>query len=308
MNSAARQLTRRFEAEGKPTAVDITPNGAYVIAGFTDGSVRLYPMLTESVSNMHRSGILLSRITAKGLITSLLLHIEVTGDGRFAFAGVLRGSVEMFAYDLSQLPNDVSDERARSTDFQQLIKTYTNSDPKIRGFGAAVKVQGTNDEYRLACGLGIKNIHVWSFKCRDGEPEWVCIYDKPTNGMSLELLAFRSGGLEAVSKSNGQCIRVWNLSEDGLKGSYNDIVNTQDTLAIFPDFAFGGTYQLSLVKLDEDSYNNRMEIALPAPAPSASIMKKRRCLCSVKVRASSSILSNTYGGTYPAAEPLCLSI
>lgn len=46
---------------------------------------------------------------------------------------------------------------------ESLIEMYMSSDPKLRGFGAAAVVQ-EGEHYRLFCGLGIKNLHVWAFK------------------------------------------------------------------------------------------------------------------------------------------------
>lgn len=51
-----------------------------------------------------RHGTIIGHIAAKGLHTNLLLQVGVTEDCRFAFAGVLRGSAQMLAWDLSYLP------------------------------------------------------------------------------------------------------------------------------------------------------------------------------------------------------------
>jgi len=166
-------------------------------------------MVPADAKTWGQAGILLGQIHANGLNNKLIFHVEIAGD--FAFAGVLRGSVEMFAYDLRQLPSSMDRKLpiARG-DVEELIDCFTNQDAKLRGFGAAAKLDG-KDEYRLFCGLGIKNLHIWSFRpfADNGEAVWECIADRPTNGMSIELLGARQGGLEAVSKSNGQCVRVW---------------------------------------------------------------------------------------------------
>jgi len=306
---------RRFTPDGRVTSVDLTPDGAYVIAGCSDGTIRLYSMLDSSWG---REGLLLGQIHAKGLITNLLFHVEVADDGRFAFAGVLRGSVEMFAYDLTRLPkgpwgddDDTNGFRGHHDDYrlskaeaETLIECHTNLDAKLRGFGAVTRVSPTSSsssfrtgdemdlddeppEYRLICGLGIKNLHIWRFQegriGEDTAPTWECIFDLASNGMSIELLAVRAGGLEAVSKSCGQNLRVWDLSsaEEKEKAPYTDVLNTQDTLAVFGDYAFGGTCQLSLVRLDACKQLNRMELPLPTTA-SAGGKAKRRQLCSVK--------------------------
>ncbi|GAB5031416.1 Hypothetical protein NocV09_00502840 [Nannochloropsis oceanica] len=307
---------RRFTPDGRVTSVDLTPDGAYVIAGCSDGTIRLYSMLDSSWG---REGLLLGQIHAKGLITNLIFHVEVAGDGRFAFAGVLRGSVEMFAYDLTRLPKgpwgdddtnslrgNQQGHRLSKAEAETLIECHTNLDAKLRGFGAVSRMSPSSSsfrtghemdldkeqpEYRLICGLGIKNLHIWRFQeglgGEDAVPIWECIFDLASNGMSIELLAVRAGGLEAVSKSCGQNLRVWDLSsaEEKEKAPYTDVLNTQDTRAVFGDYAFGGTCQLSLVRLDACKQLNRMELPLPTTVstqPPSGGKAKRRQLCSVK--------------------------
>lgn len=143
----------------------------------------------------------------------------MTDDGRFAFAGVLRGSVEMFAYDLTRLPKGEwapdgtpipPPKRLTRAQAEALIECHTNLDPKLRGFGAVARVDAPAEggeealafpEYRLICGLGIKNLHIWRFQERpqqQQEPAWECIYDLVSSGMSIELLALRPGACACV--------------------------------------------------------------------------------------------------------------
>lgn len=117
---------------------------------------------------------------------------------------------------------------ASRVDLNRLIRTYSHSDGKLKGFGAAAVVRTGPDRrewgkrYRLFCGRGIKNIHVWSFvpdlasgggaaggsggggggrgKSGRGGGQWTCLYDTHTNGATVELVAFRNGGLEGISK------------------------------------------------------------------------------------------------------------
>ncbi|CAN0200674.1 unnamed protein product, partial [Laminaria digitata] len=106
------------------------------------------------------------------------------------------------------------------------IRTYSHSDGKLKGFGAAAVVRTGPDrtqwgeKYRLFCGRGIKNIHVWCFspdlssgggvaggrgggRGGGGGGTWTCLYDTHTNGATVELVAFRNGGLEGISKVGG---------------------------------------------------------------------------------------------------------
>lgn len=113
---------------------------------------------------------------------------------------------------------------ATRVDLNRRIRTYSHTDGKLKGFGAsAVVCKGPDrsqwgDEYRLFCGRGIKNIHVWSFRPSPGGELmaesagavkgamgrggglWTCLYDTHTNGATVELVAFRNGGLEGISK------------------------------------------------------------------------------------------------------------
>lgn len=116
--------------------------------------------------------------------------------------------------------------KASRFDLNRHIRTHSHSDGKLKGFGAVAVVRKEPDrsqwggEYRLFCGRGIKNIHVWSFKPdadglvvesatakgigrgrgHGGGGRWTCLYDTHTNGATVELVAFRNGGLEGISK------------------------------------------------------------------------------------------------------------
>jgi hypothetical protein len=48
--------------------------------------------------------------------------------------------------------------------------------------------------------------------------------------MTIELVGFRNGGLQGVSKSEGMLIRLWDLSGPGVKPPYKDVPNTRDAL------------------------------------------------------------------------------
>lgn len=65
---------RRFTPDGKVTSVDLTADGAYVVAGCSDGTIRLYSMAD---AGWGCEGVILGQIHAKGLITNLIFHVEV---------------------------------------------------------------------------------------------------------------------------------------------------------------------------------------------------------------------------------------
>jgi len=115
-------------------------------------------------SKSSSDGTVAAQIHARGVITSLLMDVAVSQDNRFAFGGVLRGSVEMVAVDLSKV-EAYHDEMDRREDYGKsshglldLIRVFQFSDAKLRGFGACTRVRSGTEEarYLLFCGKGIK--------------------------------------------------------------------------------------------------------------------------------------------------------
>jgi hypothetical protein len=111
--------------------------------------------------------------------TNLILTVKITEDCRFAFAGCLKGSMEMLAVDMGQIPMwrqhpSSSREQGRgprmrvTSQAPARVRTFNHLDPKLRGFGAVSRLkplrEGVADEkYVLICGKGIKSVHVWLF-------------------------------------------------------------------------------------------------------------------------------------------------
>ena len=121
--------------------------------------------------------------------TNLILTVKVTEDCRFAFAGCLKGSMEMLAVDMGQIPmwrqsslsSDDSSVGRRTTRDNDAglrsashaparVRTFNHLDPKLRGFGAVSRLRPLRDKssagdekYVLICGKGIKSVHVWLF-------------------------------------------------------------------------------------------------------------------------------------------------
>jgi hypothetical protein len=234
-------------------------------------------------STFQRNYDVVGHIQAKGLHTNLLLKLKITADCRYCFAGVNKGSSEMVAIELGQLPvwgNPHTMCKRLSKSIAECVVSHTHQDPKLRGLGDAVAVVDGHPstlakEYRLVCGLGIKNVHIWQFfppQQRGASPRWTCVYDFATNGNTIECVKFRAYGDEVLSKSTSMNIRVWNVnrpSESGeviTKPSYSDIPNTQDARVIMDGFAYGGTYDLAVVRLDADKQNNRDGFEIPGRA------------------------------------------
>ncbi|CAM9138075.1 unnamed protein product, partial [Chrysoparadoxa australica] len=230
-----------------------------------------------------REGIRLGQIKAKGLHTTLMMHVAIAEDSRFVFAGVLR---QVAMHHLSNLPHKQLQRcccmmhdpglSALPSDLLGLVKTTSFSDAKLKGFGAVAVLQhsGPEPEYRLFCGRGIKSIHIWRFRPELGlsvskppipqaestADKWSCIYDTQSNGMTIDIVGFRKGGYEGMSRSENQCIRLWDLTSNDKRPPFKDIPNTNDAKGVFGDYAYGGGVELSIVKLDAARWANRQEL------------------------------------------------
>ena len=269
------------------TSMDITPHGSYVLVGCGNGSVFLFDLTQPIVEPC-----LVGQIVAKGLHTNLLLTVKISEDCRFCFAGVSKGSSELLAIDLGRLPgwpngNTSSTVRRRHDFVYNLVACHRNSDPKLRGFGDAVRLRQADTSssavYRLACGRGIKNVHIWQFACPSHAcheaPKWTCIYDVASNGNTIESVVFRNGGQELLSKSAGVCLRVWDLrsfeKDPASRPTFEDIQNTSDVRSLQDGFAFGGTYKFAVVKLSAPKAANRDELEVPERAQSLKATGRR---------------------------------
>ena len=97
-------------------------------------------------------GSVTSQIHAKGVHTALIMHVDISPDCKFAFGGVMRGSTEMVAIDISKLEKSRG-KKNKNEDILDLIHVWKESDAKLRGFGACTRWESG---YRLFCGRGIK--------------------------------------------------------------------------------------------------------------------------------------------------------
>lgn len=262
--------------------MDITATGCYVLVGCGNGYILLFDMSQPS-----QKGLLVGHIQAKGLHTNLLMTLKITEDCRYCFAGVMRGSSEMLAIDLGRLPvweSGVGVVKTRPITnnkylLSDLVSTLSHSDAKLRGFGAAVKV-GNKSIYRLVCGKGIKNVHIWQFTPPsadyvEGSPnskgkaaQWTCMYDVASNGNTIECLGFRDNGMKVISKSAAANVRIWDISQydkdPTAKITYEDIPNSNDIRSLSDTYAFGGTYDFAVINLDAPKTANRDSYEIPS--------------------------------------------
>ncbi|EQC36864.1 hypothetical protein SDRG_05694 [Saprolegnia diclina VS20] len=283
-----------FALDFQVSSVAVDRAGRFVVAGFNNGTIRLYPLVdnfkraidvgvvevssVDANALVFRKGVVLEHITARGMYTTLRVHVVIPEDGRFIFAGVYRGSTEILVIDIDSIVLPTETIGVPTAE----VVTHSYNDAKLRGFGAVRAVPGDSlitTEYQVLCGLGIKNLHLWRFywdpSSDDDESKWTwqCVFDRQTNGISLEYLSFGPGPNQVISKSEHQAIRVWTLSEatadDGTIASfeYTDIKHTTDAVEVFGHYAYGGSERLALVDLDN---SKRFELDLPSSSAVAA--------------------------------------
>jgi hypothetical protein len=294
----AYALDREFlldQANEEVTCIDIAPHAAFCIVACSNGAVLLFDL--TNLSNQ-RNGYLIAQIRPKGMHTSLRLMVKICDDARFCFVGVRKGSSDMVAIDLQNypvywdsFPSPTTFSRARkqvlvnvSELFLPHFDIYTHSDPKLRGFGTATTIPIPENSpnfapgtvrFWLACGMGIKNVHVWQMTLAPVQPSsepflnstgelipteipkrdtWICILDVPTNGSSISHLGFRAASYELLTKCTNMNLRVWDLSQydidPSLKPSYEDIFNSTDVKCLLEQsvFCLGGAYEFAVIK------------------------------------------------------------
>ncbi|KAK1936946.1 hypothetical protein P3T76_009724 [Phytophthora citrophthora] len=292
-------LEYQFSVSSTVSSVAVAPNGKFLVVGFYNGMVYLYPLTKDSL--VFRRGVLLDQIMPRGMYTQIMVTVSIPEDGKFIFAGVYRGSTDIRAFEVDSItlpsPTDVpqsssssllttsdsddSDEEDGAGAFglpTAKVVTHTYSDAKLKGFAAAksLYLKGSNKtEYRLLCGIGIKNVHMWRFyqQKSDLKWNWECVFDKQTNGISLEFITFHPTiANQFISKSEHQNVRIWHLeeqyeaSDDSVtirKKSHTDVKQTVDTVAVYGDFAYGGSESLAVVDLQSTV---RMDLDLPLSA------------------------------------------
>lgn len=312
---------RRFTINEECTSLKLSPSGRLLIAGFTDGTLRLFDLTGRYKNEQPASvgkpsgnqryvlskhhvhfGAVACQIISKGVHTSLLMDVDVSQDGLWAFAGVLRGSMELVAVHLGHLEesyNRKPTSAVSSADMLDQLTVHRHLDAKLRGFGACTRLRNRN-EYLLLTGKAIKNIHIWSFKpptSSGQDPVWTQLYDTQTNGNTIKWLSFRytKDHLYGLSKSDGQKLRVWDLTSEDSKQEpsrrpsrppFQDVAHTEAALGVAGDLCLCGGHDmyntLSLVSLDVDNLQspyNHTELALPSTSnapPDLSFMSNHR--------------------------------
>lgn len=302
-----KDSTLQFRTNAEPCALQLSPTGRLLAVAFTDGTVRLFDMTgrykptimpsatgdvqpkgTHCSYTHQRFGAVAVQLEAKGVHRSLLLHVDVSPDSQWFFAGALRGSMEMAAIYIGDLEAALSRPADKKPgNLLDLVKVYTHSDAKLRGFEACTCFPtGASPQYLLLTGRGIKNCHVWRFvppSTSRPYPLFEAIMNLPTNGTTVKFLHFQEKPfLQAVTKSDDMKVQVWDLrdaktnlvnnSEKSLttplnRPSYQDVPLTEAALGVAGSVCLCGGSEhlfntLSVVNLD-DRLSHATELALP---------------------------------------------
>ncbi|KAG7381663.1 hypothetical protein PHYPSEUDO_005762 [Phytophthora pseudosyringae] len=300
-------LEYQFSVSSTVSSVAVAPSGKFLVVGFYNGMVYLYPLTKDSL--VFRRGVLLDQIMPRGMYTQIMVTVSIPEDGKFIFAGVYRGSTDIRAFEVDSItlpsPTDLPQSTTSASSVSLLttgdsddsdgdedgagvfglptakVVSHTYSDAKLKGFAAAKSLYhkgSKKTEYRLLCGIGIKNVHMWRFYQQEAatgslEWSWECVFDKQTNGISLEFITFHPTIADQfISKSEHQNVRIWHLEEtyeasnDSVtirKKSHTDVKQTVDTVAVYGDYAYGGSESLAVVDLQSTT---RMDLDLPLSA------------------------------------------
>jgi hypothetical protein len=256
------------------TTVDVAPDGKYVFCGVSRGAMELYAVHVEA------------------------LEEAVLTQRRFK----LQKAKQQQQQGSQQQPANDENEQCQSLNILDFIHVYCHSDAKLKGFGACTSMMMSERDgessYLLLTGKGIKNIHIWKFTPPptrsgshltknesnmdvDDNGTWEQLYDTSTNGNTIVLLNFYrtpQGKLMAVSKSDVQKLRLWDLSFEEQsplpiskrpkRPPYQDVDNSHAALGIAGGFCVCGGdsmyNELSIVKLDQpNNAYNHTELALP---------------------------------------------
>ncbi|KAJ1455973.1 hypothetical protein M885DRAFT_192302 [Pelagophyceae sp. CCMP2097] len=235
MMKPVHESSKSFPLHAAPTSIALAPNRRWLLIGCADGAVIYEPLaLDPPVAGAAQDEV--GRIFARGLNTCLQVSVVAAEDSRLAFAGAMKGAIDVLAFEFG-VGGDVT-------------RVTKKSDAKIRGLMATARVG--DGEYRLLCGRGIKNVHVWKYVASwevakradasgaaEPEDQWSLLYDLATANSSVRVGGFLGGcGGACYAKSEGQNVRVWDLSNtnDGDDGDdaprYSDVPGTREAQAL----------------------------------------------------------------------------
>ena len=268
--AVACQIHARGVHTDLQTTVDVSPDGRFVFFGVQRGAVELYAV---DVSQLEQAVI----DTKQRWIDAKIRAVERGEDHtevQIEDSGNILDYLQVYCHSDAKLKGFGACTNMMQQQQRQIVMEEDGS-------------HTTNPSYFLLTGKGIKNIHIWKFsppppapapaatatsttsggkksKMVDNEDDghddddddngtWEQLYDTPTNGNTILLLDFyrtAQGKLLAVSKSDSQKLRLWDLSEEDKmslndesrpkRPPYQDVANSQAALGIAGSFCVCG--------------------------------------------------------------------
>lgn len=223
--------------EGRVTSMCTTRDGAYLIAGFSNGYIRLFDMTTNGHGDpQDRIGFPIGKIDGSNMQGSLQLHLELAEEAVsdsntlgvcHLFAGVVQGSTKMLVVDIRNLRALKRRRGFLSSDFKCFLKESS----KLRGFmslnvvstvsmannlshqGDTDSLSGYTAKYRLLCGKGYGSFSLWDITL-----------SAHANTLNGELTYTDNWQCIASGSSSSQCIRFACFVSQSLPEATSDLV------------------------------------------------------------------------------------
>ena len=192
-----------FGLEEPVVSASVAPDGSCVLCGFGSGVVRLFDLAASA--NAHpedRWGCALGHLGVRDG-AAVLVHVEVSSDGKFAFAGARAGGKGVSCWDLESF-RKLRETRGFAS--STLVATHREADPRLRGL-CSVATMASEDRfrsYRLLSGVGYGSMSVWDVVLPEhgsgGEATWSCVFHESAGGPALLGGVLAADGCRALTR------------------------------------------------------------------------------------------------------------
>ncbi|KAH8062641.1 Zinc finger protein [Aureococcus anophagefferens] len=192
-----------FGLEEPVVSASVAPDGSCVLCGFGFGVVRLFDLAASA--NAHpedRWGCALGHLGVRDG-AAVLVHVEVSSDGKFGFAGARAGGKGVSCWDLESF-RKLRETRGFAS--STLVATHREADPRLRGL-CSVATMASEDRfrsYRLLSGVGYGSMSVWDVVLPEhgsgGEATWSCVFHESAGGPALLGGVLAADGCRALTR------------------------------------------------------------------------------------------------------------
>ncbi|KAH8095945.1 Zinc finger protein [Aureococcus anophagefferens] len=192
-----------FGLEEPVVSASVAPDGSCVLCGFGSGVVRLFDLAASA--NAHpedRWGCALGHLGVRDG-AAVLVHVEVSSDGKFGFAGARAGGKGVSCWDLESF-RKLRETRGFAS--STLVATHREADPRLRGL-CSVATMASEDRfrsYRLLSGVGYGSMSVWDVVLPEhgsgGEATWSCVFHESAGGPALLGGVLAADGCRALTR------------------------------------------------------------------------------------------------------------